>query len=74
MTAGRPPTTVDGQLRAATRRVAASMPPGDRLAVMEALLRNIATEVRMSRRPAQDALVRLAAHCLAWANETEAGE
>lgn len=74
---GRPATTIEGQVRSMVKRLSSvngSMDPQSRLSVMGRLLQNAATEVRYNGTPAPESLIRLAAHCIAWANETEADE
>jgi hypothetical protein len=64
MTAGRPPTTVSGQVNAMAKRLAGAqgvMEPAVRLSVMETLLRNAGTDLRYTGAPSREALIRLAA-------------
>lgn len=68
MSAGRPPTTVEGKVRAAVRDLA-PVNPAVRVIVMESLLRTATVDLHQVGRPSRDVLVRLAAHAIAWADE-----
>jgi hypothetical protein len=70
---GRPPTTVEGEVRATVRQLRGlGVSNASRLGVMRALLDTTGQAVRYGGTPDRRALVRLAAHAQAWAEE--AGE
>ena len=74
MPAGRPATTVEGQVRSMTKRLASpagAMDAGVRLEVMETLLRGARTDARFMGKPSRESLIRLAAHAIAWAEEMD---
>jgi hypothetical protein len=50
-----------------------AMEPGSRMAVINALVRNASTDLRYMRAPSREALIRIAAHCIAWAEELDEG-
>ena len=71
---GRPPSTIEGEVRAAVRRlrgVSGDMDPLNRLAVIAALSTQLNRSVRYTGAPDTASLVRLAAHAQVWAEELQ---
>lgn len=74
---GRPPSTVEGQVKALTRRL--RTPNGDmgtleRLAIMRNLLGQADGQARYSGEPDPALLMKLAAHCVVWAEALEGAD
>lgn len=77
MTAGRPPSTVEGRARKIVRDLRAAngdMRAFERLEVMQALLNQARASARYAGTPDIAGLIRLAAHALVWAEEIERSE
>ena len=74
---GRPPSTVEGEVRKMARKVrgaSGDMDPFNRLAVIAALSGQLTHGVRYNGAPDKWSLIRLAAHAQVWAEELEEGD